>query len=456
MTVIEKVVQKDRCCSCGVCAGICPAACLEMKLQDNGDLAPSFSGQCEPKCRLCLAVCPFAPGIFDPRANLNRSLVEKDENNSPKLQHHEDVGPYIKSYVGYAEKHRTSSSSGGMATFTLKQLFERGEITRAAVVESVSDPSRGLLFNFRVVSSVDELERCAGSVYYPVEISSVLQAILLDPRTRWAIVGVPCLCAAVRRAMKSSQIIGQAVQYVFGLACGMYLNSMYTELLASESGVNWPDVATVRFRVKSDQDAPGNYGFVAISKSGQLGNVVKYGGLPEFLGRNGYFRLGACNYCMDVFAECADACFMDAWLPEYANDPKGTSIVLIRDVRVQQLLEECGRGGSATLQLIAIEKVVQSQWGAVRRKRKLIGMRLGNGQANILNWARWYVEKKTAKRSKLAWSNVGRKHGPKAFWSAMASLVMLQKLLDKINSSLWLAIRILKWLGVRRSRKISK
>lgn len=31
----------------------------------------------------------------------------------------------------------------------------------------------------------------------------------------------------------------------------------------------------------------------------------------------------ACNYCDDVFAECADVTCMDAWLPEYSQDHRG-------------------------------------------------------------------------------------------------------------------------------------
>ena len=34
---------------------------------------------------------------------------------------------------------------------------------------------------------------------------------------------------------------------------------------------------------------------------------------------NGYFQLPGCSHCDDIFAECADAVFMDAWLPEYAR-----------------------------------------------------------------------------------------------------------------------------------------
>jgi len=40
---------------------------------------------------------------------------------------------------------------------------------------------------------------------------------------------------------------------------------------------------------------------------------------------NGFFKLNACNFCDDIFAELADVVFMDAWIDPYIYDSKGTN-----------------------------------------------------------------------------------------------------------------------------------
>lgn len=79
---------------------------------------------------------------------------------------------------------------------------------------------------------------------------------------------------------------------------------------------------------------------------------------------NGYFQIPGCFFCDDVFAECADVVFMDAWLPEYIDDPKGTSIIIVRNPEIAELIP-----GDANLEEIDIERVIYSQRAALRRKR---------------------------------------------------------------------------------------
>jgi len=88
---------------------------------------------------------------------------------------------------------------------------------------------------------------------------------------------------------------------------------------------------------------------------------------------NRWFTPNACNYCDDIFAECADVTCMDAWLPEYSNESLGTSLVLVRSLLVLKVVE---RGLGAYLNPIPIELVVQSQAGVVAAKRLYLTCRL--------------------------------------------------------------------------------
>jgi len=88
---------------------------------------------------------------------------------------------------------------------------------------------------------------------------------------------------------------------------------------------------------------------------------------------NRWFTPEACNYCDDVFAECADVTCMDAWLPEYSRDSRGTNLVLVRSPAVREVLE---RGQGISLDPIPLDRVVQSQAGVVAVKREHLAYRL--------------------------------------------------------------------------------
>ena len=88
---------------------------------------------------------------------------------------------------------------------------------------------------------------------------------------------------------------------------------------------------------------------------------------------NRWFTLNACNYCDDVFAECADVTCMDAWLPDYSRDSRGTSLVLVRSPQVQSVIE---RGEGVCLDHISVDQVVKSQGGVLTVKREHLAYRL--------------------------------------------------------------------------------
>jgi coenzyme F420-reducing hydrogenase beta subunit len=398
-------------------------ACL-----DNGDLAPVIVDEspCRDNCNLCVSVCPFADGVHDPRTH-NVELF--DSSVIPKAKYNEDIGWHIRSVVGYRKQPelRDASASGGLATWMLETLLEEGDVTRIAIVKLAQDKDKGF-FEFYTASSVEQLRMSSGSVYHPVEISEIVKEIATDKQQRWAVVGVPCLCSAIHNLKH----LRQQIPFVFGLACGMYQNTYYTELLLAKSGVNRQIVTNIEYRRKSDSGTPSNYRFRGTDNQ-RIGREVQYKGLPFFLGKHAYFRQNSCNYCKDVFAETADACFMDAWLPDYSKEPKGTSLVLIRNSQIDQLFSRFADIAEIEIENISSEDIVASQRGHVRRKRVTISTRLNSvifggmeDRIKLCEKIEWWLQKRTQIRSKAAWSKWGRKYGFIAFWIAMLDILILQ------------------------------
>lgn len=452
VNVATENVARDLCSACGLCAGICPRHTLTMGETLLGDLMPHDTGECAPSCRLCLDVCPFTSGVHDPRA-VNMRLFGPD-SDTPALAFHEDAGYHHSALVGYSEQHRPTSASGGLLTACLEQLLRAGEVDVVAVVSQSSDGN----FRFTEVSSPAELRACGGSVYQPVEASAILRRMTSKPEQRWAVVAVPCLAAAFRQAAAASPRVARSLCYVLGLACGMYQNRMYTELLVAKAGVTASDSASLSYRVKPAEGPANNYGFQVTTRDGKVLPVIPYRGLPHFLGVNAFFRLNACNYCMDVFAEAADACFMDAWLPGYREDARGTSLVLVRNPRLAEVLATMAASVPGVVtEPISIEEVAASQRGHVRRKRQLITMRTGH-QSSSARWSEkldWWLQRRTQQRSKWAWARFGRRYGLGAFWLAMADICALQKAQRVVNRGLAIGVRGARILGFRRRRKPS-
>jgi len=454
--VIDRVVANDLCSGCGVCAGVCPRGILRMGFRADGDLVPSLQGECSPGCDLCVRICPFGSGIYAPRP-LNEELF--GANSKPGAIFHHHIGWYLRCYVGYSTvgAHRRRGASGGLATWALETLLKEKIVDRVAVVTRAY--GEGRLFKFSVATSPGEVRSASGSVYYPVEISGLLKVVLSERPARWAIVGLPCLVYAVRRAALNIPSLGESVKVLLGLSCGMLQNKYYTELLATASGVGLGDTKSISYRGKTTEGDPGNYLFSVTDSEGRMSRPIPYKGIPFYLGRNAYFRLNACNYCTDVFAEASDACFMDAWLPEYRSEPRGTSIVVVRSRAMKELFKRGKDLGEIEIERITGERVCLSQSGQIRRKREHIGLRLGhlkwpggtrnkvigtgNRSFRLLDRADWWLQRRTQRRSKTSWARWGQRFGLKAFWFSMSDLVLCAALLRQASQ---LAARVKRLL----------
>jgi coenzyme F420 hydrogenase subunit beta len=365
--VIEKIVRNDLCVGCGVCAAICPDHLLTMGFNNYGEYNPFSTTPCEKNCGLCLKVCPFADND-ETEDSLGRQLYEPIKG----ISHRPETGFYLKAYVGHSEQFRTLGSSGGMATWVMEKLLAEKVVDYIVSVVPCNDSNR--LFSYRISDNLRDLHPGTGSVYYPVEMSEVIADILKIPG-RYAVIGLPCFIKALRLVQKRNVKLKERICITLSLTCGQLKNAQYTKFLSLLSGIG-KEVINVHYRGKDIDKPANNFFFSCRNIQGEEGKRLFWQDGIDDIFINRWFTLNSCNYCDDIFAECADITFMDAWLPPYIEDGNGTSFVLIRSSEIADLFIDGINCHEVVLNDIPIIKIIQSQSGVIRSKREDLAYRL--------------------------------------------------------------------------------
>lgn len=361
--VVNSTVEHSLCIGCGMCAGICPRQNLTIKWTEDGCYQPFDSGNCLAGCGACLCVCPFQ----DHRENED-ILAAESYGNIDGILHTSETGFYLENYVGYAEgDYRQQGTSGGIAKWILTTLLEQGIVDRVICVRPNDDPES--LFVYDIFTTSEEIRNAAGSAYYPVELSEAIRTII-QCNGRYAVIGLPCFLKALKLAMRKDSRLRSRIVFTVGLVCGHLKSRGFADLLAlscSPTGI----ASNIVFREKS-HDFPDSRYVVSVTYSDGSCHTAKWQDIvPEVWSCN-LFKIRACGYCDDIFAELADIVCMDAWLPAYINEQQGTSIVLVRSLLARSLVQSGIQSRQLSIQPLDVEEVIRSQVGLVKQKRELL------------------------------------------------------------------------------------
>jgi coenzyme F420 hydrogenase subunit beta len=375
----NKVINNNYCIGCGACA-ISQEAAYSIITNKNG----CYQAQKKPSAisdGIEASVCPFNNNK-DENA-LSRELFEHNNKWDPK------IGYYHQIFAGQVNEGDffSNGSSGGSAKWLLSKLLEEGYVDKVIqVYNNSNNPDK--LFEYRVTDDVSEVKQGSKSVYYPVEMSKVLDYIRQNPG-RYAITGVPCFIKSIRLLQDSDPVFKERIKYCMGIFCGHLKSKFYAEMIGWQLGVEPNNLTHIDFRVKIQGQKANEKGVRAKSIDGYTSKPKI---VQEVFGTNygqGFFKYPACDYCDDVIAETADISFGDAWLPEYLE--KGTSMVVSRNPELSQIIKAGIANGKIDFKEETAEQVYKSQEGGYRHRREGLTYRLLEKRKK----GAWVPEKRT-------------------------------------------------------------
>jgi len=351
------VADSGLCVGCGLCASVCPAEAVEMRLEWDSYKPTVDAAQClaGAGCRRCLKVCP---GIgFDFASNAGRLWGNVPEETG--------LGHYSGLYTGYSsdDAMRYDCASGGMVTGLLVHLLEKGEISGAAVVGS--DPDQPYLARATVARTRDEILGARGSRYCPVSYHGIREAIL-SAEGKHVIVGLPCHIQGFRLLSEVDARFASKIYGYFGLFCSSTRTRQMPEYLCYKYGMDLSKIDGFSYR------GGGNPGYLqAVSKEGQVLCRVPYHEYYRKL--RAFFNNRRCMLCFDHTAEFADVSFGDIHIEPFLRDEKGANAVIVRNVRFAAVLRGAQVAGAVALHPLTKEELLSALRRGIHTKKHRIG-----------------------------------------------------------------------------------
>lgn len=365
--MIKEVVDNDMCIGCGVCAAMSKTDNITMKINKFG----FYTANVNRDDNISIKVCPFNPNPDEKVKNEDNiaSLFLKQANNK-----HKKIGRYVNTYAGYSVENRLTSSSGGIGTYVLTELMQRGEVQHVISVKAGGINGH---YEYTISSTVDEIKNSAKTKYYPVTLVDALRKLKkLDGKV--AIVGVACFIKAIRLAQAQDAEFKDKIGFLVGIICGGIKSTFFAEYLASKSGVSVNEFSQPEFRIKDHNSTASDYSYGCLDAT-NTEHTIKMRVVGDMWG-TGLFKANACDYCDDVTTELADISLGDAWLDPYKQDGRGTSVIVTRTNLAEEIIRSGMTSGRLVIDELPEDRFIASQQGGFNHRHDGLAYRIRSGE----------------------------------------------------------------------------
>jgi len=352
---------------------------IKTRLDEFGQYVPDYSKASRKDIAEIVLNSNASPSISE--------LAQKFFAKIKNIKFDKNLGYYLNLYCGSVRvgDFREKGSSGGGVSWLASKLLDLGEID--GFIHVKKSKTKGVLFEYAISRSQEEIQEGAKSKYYPVELSKVL-AEVKKTAGNYAVVGIPEIIAELRLLAEKDEVIKKRIKFYFGLVCGHQKTTKYAEAIAWEYGIKPGDLTDIDFRVKNKTGRAIDYKMKICGKVNGEEKEYLVNNREPFISNwaHGFFKAKFSDFTDDSFNELADVTFGDAWLPEYDNDPQGNNILIVRNEKLAEIISQAVESKELKFNQASVEKIEESQRGLIHHTRDELGFRLFNEQVEN-GWA---------------------------------------------------------------------
>jgi len=359
---LQDVLRWRLCVGCGACAYLSDGA---IAMTDDASLGhrPSWpEGELPGMLDECLKVCPAVGTGAAHLTSTGQTLGGATAG----------VGPVLAVWEGHATDQQTRhlGSSGGVLTALAAYAVEQGGMH--GVLHVAADRNNPLCNHTVMSHTRDELLARTGSRYAPASVCDGLKQIE-DAAAPCVFIGQPSEVAALRKAQSLRPALNRNVGVVLSFFCaGSPATQGTLDLLASK-GIEPSRVSQIRYRGRG---WPGTFA-VWLKGESEPALELTY---AESWGFIQAYRPWAVQLWPDGLGELADIACGDAWCRDAPCASPGSSLVIVRTMAGQTLLNAAMAAGYLALTRSDVAKVVESQRNLMRKKGaawgRLMSMRI--------------------------------------------------------------------------------
>lgn len=309
-----KVEDKSKCCGCTACASICPHGAIRMVSDALGFNYPVTDHQKCTDCGLCERVCAFV----DPKVS--------------------EVAPEAVAARNVDESVLMESRSGGVFTALYRLvLSENGVVYGAAFDE-----------NLAVIHKRAESERDAesfrGSKYVQSELTDIFAQVKSDLKAGRKVLfsGTPCQVDGLKSYLPDS--LKENLLSVDIVCHGVPSPAVFKSYLSYQENRYGGKVSEFDFRDKK------TYGWAAHKETFRIaGDLYTDSSYTHLFYKHIMLRpsCGVCPY--SSLERASDLTLADFWgwqksLPDFNEDDKGVSLVLLNTPKGVEAMNDCSEG----------------------------------------------------------------------------------------------------------------
>lgn len=337
---IQETLDKQLCCSCGICVGVCSKDCISMSVDKNGRLFPTLDTNHCIDCGICYDVCPG-----------------KDILKEKLMSKYDLIGELKCLWTGHVkdDHHLLKTASGGVCTWLIQQLLEKKLFDVAFVVDTFS---YSMYVKTVQLSTLENIDKVGRSRYIPVSQEDASRFMLKNKSKRIIFVGTSCAIKGFRNIIKRYHL-DSSNYLLLGLFCDKMMNYQVWDYFAKKQNSASGKLKSLFFRSKEKSGWPGDmklafeYDNMFLEKRERI--VVK-----------DFFCNERCLYCMDKLNVYSDIALGDNYTGK--NTYKmGSSNILIRTRQGEKVLKNVDLS-QLKLYDLNIEDVWNSQEIAKKRE----------------------------------------------------------------------------------------